>query len=106
MTFKKTVCCRQITEPILQALNQMCLMISDLAEKRCSACIIFNELILKCERYRNINILKLLILLSDCIKFVINFVMYKFQLHLPCQRPYHVENTGSRPITEVKQHRA
>ena len=23
-----------------------------------------------------------------------------------CQRPYHVENTGSRPITEVKQHRA
>jgi hypothetical protein len=22
------------------------------------------------------------------------------------QRPYHVENTGSRPITEVKQHRA
>ena len=24
----------------------------------------------------------------------------------PCQRSYHVENTGSRPITEVKQHRA
>ena len=23
-----------------------------------------------------------------------------------CQRPYHVENTGSRPITEVKQRRA
>ena len=23
-----------------------------------------------------------------------------------CLRPYHVENTGSRPITEVKQHRA
>jgi len=23
-----------------------------------------------------------------------------------CQRPYHVENTSSRPITEVKQHRA
>ena len=22
---------------------------------------------------------------------------------LPCLRPYHVENTGSRPITEVKQ---
>ena len=22
-----------------------------------------------------------------------------------CQRPYHAENTGSRPITEVKQHR-
>ena len=25
---------------------------------------------------------------------------------ISCQRPYHVENTGSRPITEVKQHRA
>ena len=24
----------------------------------------------------------------------------------PCLRPYHVENTGSRPITEVKQRRA
>jgi hypothetical protein len=23
---------------------------------------------------------------------------------LPCQRPYHVEHTSSRPITEVKQH--
>ena len=23
-----------------------------------------------------------------------------------CLRPYHVENTSSRPITEVKQHRA
>ena len=23
-----------------------------------------------------------------------------------CQRPYHVESTGSRPITEVKQRRA
>jgi hypothetical protein len=22
----------------------------------------------------------------------------------PCIRPYHVENTSSRPITEVKQH--
>ena len=26
--------------------------------------------------------------------------------HVPCQRPYHIEHTGSRPITEVKQHRA
>ena len=25
---------------------------------------------------------------------------------LSCQRPYHAEHTGSRPITEVKQHRA
>ena len=25
---------------------------------------------------------------------------------LPCLRPYHVEYTGSRPITEVKQRRA
>ena len=25
---------------------------------------------------------------------------------LSCQRPYHAECTGSRPITEVKQHRA
>jgi hypothetical protein len=26
--------------------------------------------------------------------------------HFQCLRPYHVENTSSRPITEVKQHRA
>ena len=26
--------------------------------------------------------------------------------HLYCLRPYHVENTGSRPISEVKQRRA
>lgn len=25
---------------------------------------------------------------------------------IPRQRPYHDENTGSRPITEVKHHRA
>ena len=25
---------------------------------------------------------------------------------ISCQRPYHVESTGSRPITEVKQRRA
>ncbi len=24
--------------------------------------------------------------------------------HITCQRPYHVEHTSSRPITEVKQH--
>ena len=29
-----------------------------------------------------------------------------YLLALPCQRPYHAEHTGSRPITEVKQHRA
>ena len=28
------------------------------------------------------------------------------QSRLGCLRPYHVENTGSRPITEVKQRRA
>ena len=27
-------------------------------------------------------------------------------LHVCCQRPYHVESTGSRPITGVKQRRA
>ena len=27
-------------------------------------------------------------------------------MHLSCQRSYHVENTSSRPITEVKQRRA
>ena len=27
----------------------------------------------------------------------------KLSTPLPRQRPYHVENTGSRPITEVKQ---
>ena len=34
-------------------------------------------------------------------------IVYKLHtLHLNCLRPYHVENTGSRPITEVKQRRA
>ena len=28
------------------------------------------------------------------------------ELLTQCLRPYHVENTGSRPITEVKQRRA
>ena len=34
--------------------------------------------------------------------------MYNYQFNTPidCQRPYHAENTGSRLITEVKQHRA
>ena len=33
--------------------------------------------------------------------------LYKEQISpLSRQRPYHVENTGSRPITEVKQRRA
>ena len=30
----------------------------------------------------------------------------RFLLVFSCQRPYHVEHTGSRPITEVKQRRA
>lgn len=29
-----------------------------------------------------------------------------FPYAIDCQRPYHVEYTGSRLITEVKQHRA
>ena len=32
------------------------------------------------------------------------FVQYPNFLSTPCLRPYHVENTSSRPITEVKQH--
>lgn len=34
--------------------------------------------------------------------------MYKYYYCVPidCQRPYHAECTGSRLITEVKQHRA
>jgi hypothetical protein len=32
--------------------------------------------------------------------------MYGSRTRQLCQRPYHVEYTGSRPITEVKQHRA
>jgi hypothetical protein len=35
------------------------------------------------------------------------FYIYKAQKDsFKCLRPYHVENTGSRPITEVKQRRA
>ena len=45
-------------------------------------------------------------------------IIYKLEFHCTahlfsrylrrneCLRPYHVENTGSRPITEVKQRRA
>jgi len=29
---------------------------------------------------------------------------YRTLITCVCQQPYHVENTGSRPITEVKQH--
>ena len=32
--------------------------------------------------------------------------LFQIMLCFLRQRPYHVENTGSRPITEVKQHRA
>ena len=31
---------------------------------------------------------------------------YALNQQVECLRPYHVENTGSRPITEVKQRRA
>ena len=34
---------------------------------------------------------------QQCIRYLRN---------VQCLRPYHVENTGSRPITEVKQRRA
>ena len=34
------------------------------------------------------------------------FIVKKLMLCCHRLRPYHVENTGSRPITEVKQRRA
>ena len=34
------------------------------------------------------------------------YLKTKFNSHLKCLGPYHVECTGSRPITEVKQRRA
>ena len=38
---------------------------------------------------------------------VCTFKVYKRTVLAVCrQRPYHVESTGSRPITEVKQRRA
>ena len=36
----------------------------------------------------------------------ITYTTYTQADSLCCLRPYHVENTGSRPITEVKQRRA
>ena len=35
-----------------------------------------------------------------------NICLIAVHVFLQCLRPYHVECTGSRPITEVKQHRA
>ena len=37
---------------------------------------------------------------------MIRLASYTLQKAIRCLRPYHVENTGSRPITEVKQRRA
>ena len=82
-----------------------------------SACIINHQLELCC--------LKLLNVLCVCVCSVISlfyiqsavslwpryyieflwFINVNFS-PLRCLRPYHVENTGSRPITEVKQRRA
>ena len=44
-----------------------------------------------------INKVKLTFYAQQCIRYLRN---------VQCLRPYHVENTGSRPITEVKQRRA
>ena len=38
------------------------------------------------------------------IYYIQNFVQYPKIWIIYCLRPYHVENTSSRPITEVKQH--
>ena len=37
---------------------------------------------------------------------MIGLALYTLQKAIQCLRPYHVENTGSRPITEIKQRRA
>ena len=51
--------------------------------------------------------------LSRTSMIEVSFLRQKIIIHLnsfivasKCVRPYHVENTGSRPITEVKQRRA
>ena len=41
-----------------------------------------------------------------CTRFCNIFSMNVFFLPSKCLRPYHVEHTSSRQITEVKQHRA
>ena len=44
--------------------------------------------------------------LEELVRFYRNsFVMLLEICSLKCLRPYHVENTSSRPITEVKQRR-
>ena len=45
-------------------------------------------------------------LFSSFITIIIDKLKSWISSLLPCQRPYHAEHTGSRPITEVKQHRA
>jgi hypothetical protein len=36
-------------------------------------------------------------------KYILHVIQATFSLDI-CLRPYHVESTSSRPITEVKQH--
>ena len=43
----------------------------------------------------------LVVLADSLVGYICDYVAC-----LSCLRPYHVENTGSRPITEVKQRRA
>ena len=58
----------------------------------------------------SLNNLCLFIFLNQIIsigeKMINIFVSYSTFCIVSCLRPYHVENTSSRPITEVKQHRA
>ena len=48
------------------------------------------------------------IILACLVPCAFDNINYKNKVQLfnslPCQRPYHVEHTSSRPITEVKQH--
>ena len=48
--------------------------------------------------------LKLKLCSIMCIRPKYTTFTYIFQYQINCLRPYHVECTGSRPITEVKQH--
>ena len=42
---------------------------------------------------------------NQCISLLeFLFIICQMNSHVKCLRPYHVENTSSRPITEVKQH--
>ena len=59
------------------------------------------------EGFPTVSKMKILFLQQEIqLKLLNQSFKYPFCKQNSRQRPYHVENTGSRPITEVKQRRA